>query len=215
MAVIGDGLPDRWATGIPYYSPALVGWIGGPGFGVGFGFGGGGWGIGINFGWFPLGWGEPFYPRYCGWGHGGWYRGGGYVSNNYIRNVNITNTRITNINNVTNNYHNGNVANARYGFRNTPGAVTAAPSRRSPPARLSIESAAQCRSQQSDRATMLRGVDANPTRQSVIGGAAQAHNTPLSSAFNRDVVTANRGGATRTVRRTWKPPIRRPWRTAT
>ena len=111
----------------PYYSPALVGWIGGPGFGVGFGFGGGGWGIGINFGWFPLGWGEPFYPRYCGWGHGGWYRGGGYVSNNYIRNVNITNTRITNINNVTNNYYNGNVANARYGFRNTPGAVTAAP----------------------------------------------------------------------------------------
>ncbi|HEY1730656.1 MAG TPA: DUF6600 domain-containing protein, partial [Terriglobales bacterium] len=89
-----------WAPGPvgywnPYYAPALVGWIGGPGFGVGFGFGGGGWGIGINFGWFPLGWGEPFYPRYCGWGHGGWYRGGGWASSNYIRNVNITNTHIT------------------------------------------------------------------------------------------------------------------------
>ncbi len=120
-----------WAPGPlgywnPYYAPALVGWIGGPGFGVGFGFGGG-FGIGINFGWFPLGWGEPFYPRYAGWGYGGWYHNGGWVSNNYFRNVNITNTHITNITNITNNYYSGNVNAAHYGFRNTPGAVTAAP----------------------------------------------------------------------------------------
>ena len=36
-----------WAPGPigywnPYYAPALVGWIGGPGFGIGFGWGGGG-----------------------------------------------------------------------------------------------------------------------------------------------------------------------------
>ncbi len=189
-----------WAPGPagywnPYYAPALVGWIGGPGFGVGFGFGGG-WGIGINFGWFPLGWGEPFYPRYCGWGHGGWYRGGGWASNNYIRNVNITNTRITNINNVTNNYRNGNINNARYGFRNTPGAVTAAPrSAFTSGAAINRVGGAVPKSALG-QGTMLHGVDATPTRQSVIGGAAQAHNTPPSSAFNRNVVTANRGGAT-------------------
>src|ERR1039458_5474729 len=69
----------------PYYAPALVGWIGGGGWGIGFGFG-----IGGGCGWFPLGWGEPFYP---------WYHGyhGGYVSRNYIHNVNVTNTRISNI----------------------------------------------------------------------------------------------------------------------
>ncbi len=190
-----------WAPGPvgywnPYYAPALVGWIGGPGFGVGFGFGGGGWGIGINFGWFPLGWGEPFYPRYCGWGHGGWYRGGGYVSNNYVRNVNITNTRITNINNVTNNYRNGNINEARYGFRNTAGAVTAAPrSAFTSGAAINRVGGAVPKSALG-QGTMLHGVDATPTRQSVIGGAAQAHNTPPSSAFNRGVVTANHGGAT-------------------
>jgi ferric-dicitrate binding protein FerR (iron transport regulator) len=189
-----------WAPGPvgywnPYYAPALVGWIGGPGFGIGFGFGGGGWGIGINFGWFPLGWGEPFYPRYCGWGYGGWYRGGGFVSNNYIRNVNITNTHITNITNVTNNYYNGNAANARYGFRNTAGAVTAAPKSAFTSGAAINRAGGAVPASALGKGNVLSGVNATPTRQSVIGGAAQAHNTPPASAFNRNVVTANRGGA--------------------
>ena len=60
--------------------------------------------IGGGCGWFPLGWGEPFYP---------WYHGyhGGYVSQNYIRNVNVTNTHITNITNVTNNYYHNSFNN--------------------------------------------------------------------------------------------------------
>ena len=185
-----------WAPGPvgywqPYYAPALVGWIGGPGFGVGFGFGGG-FSIGINFGWFPLGWGEPFYPRYCGWGHGGWYRGGGYVSNAYFRNVNVTNTRIVNINNVTNNYYRGNVAATHYGFRNTAGAVTAAPkSAFTSGAAINRVGGAVPRSGLNQGA-VLRGVDANPTRQSVLGGRSpQTHGVPPASAFNRSVVTAN------------------------
>ena len=105
----------------PCYAPALVGWLGGPGFGVGFGFGGPGWGVGINFGWFPLGWGEPYYPWYGG------YRGG-RLSRNYIRNVNVSNTHIANVNNVTNNYYNHNINNGgHYVNRNVAGAVTAAP----------------------------------------------------------------------------------------
>jgi len=55
-------IPGPYAMA-PVYSPALVGWVGGPGFGVGFGFGGG---VGVSA-WFPLGPGEPFYPWYhCG-----------------------------------------------------------------------------------------------------------------------------------------------------
>ncbi len=49
------------------------------------------------------------------------------MSNGYLRNVNVTNTHITNFNNITNNYRNNNLAGTHYAFRNTPGAVTAAP----------------------------------------------------------------------------------------
>src|SRR5271166_5185604 len=56
----------------------------------------------------PAGLGAPYYPHYCGWGHGGWYHGGGWVSAGYLHNVNVTNTHITNINNITNNYYHGN-----------------------------------------------------------------------------------------------------------
>ena len=188
-----------WAPGPvgywnPYYAPALVGWIGGPGFGVGFGFGSG-FSIGINFGWFPLGWGEAYYPRYCGWGYGGWYHGGGYVSNAYFRSVNITNTRITNITNVTNNYHSGNFP-SRYGFRNTPGAVTAAPGSAFSSGAAINRVGGAVPTHALNQGTMLRGVNMNPTHASVLGGnAPQTHGVPPASAFNRGVVTANRPAA--------------------
>ncbi len=184
-----------WAPGPvgywnPYYAPALVGWVGGPGFGIGFGFGGGGWGLGINFGWFPLGWGEPYYPRYCGWGRGGWYRGGGWVSNSYFRNVNITNTHITNINNITNSYHGNNFANAHYGFRNVAGAVTAAP-------RTAFASGAAINrvggavpKAYLGRGQLVRTADVNPTRESVLGGRSPlTRGVPPASAMGRSVVT--------------------------
>jgi hypothetical protein len=191
-----------WAPGPlgywnPNYAPALVGWIGGPGFGIGVGFGwGGGWGfgVGLGFGWFPLGWGEPFYPRYCGWGHGGWYRGGGWVSSSYIRNVNITNTHITNINNVTNNYRNGSFSNARYGFRNTAGAVTAA-------SKSAIASGAAINKvggavPKSDlgKGNMMRTADVSPTRESVTGGRSTTTHVPPASASSRGAVNSARSG---------------------
>lgn len=89
-----------WAPGPiyarPYYSPALVAWFGGPGWGVSFGFGGG-----YGYGWCPLGFGEPFIP---------WYG----VSRGYFNRVNITNTRITNIN-ITNIYNNNYRHGGRFG----------------------------------------------------------------------------------------------------
>jgi len=190
-----------WAPGPigywnPYYAPALVGWIGGPGFGVGFGFGGG-FGIGINFGWFPLGWGEPYFPHYCGWGHGGWYRGGGYVSNAYFRNVNITNTRIVNINNFSHNYYGGNVNATHYGFRDRPGAVTAAPGSAITSGAAINRVGGAVPTKALGQGTMLRGVSMNPTHTSVLGGnAPQTRGVPPASAFSRSVVTANRPSAT-------------------
>lgn len=91
-----------WAPGPiyvrPYYSPALVAWFGGPGWGVSVGFGGG-----YGYGWCPLGFGEPYIP---------WYRS----SFGYFNRVNITNTRITNIN-IRNVYNTRYVNRGRDGGR--------------------------------------------------------------------------------------------------
>lgn len=95
----------------PVYGPAFVGFVGGGSWGLGFGFG---WGGGI--GWFPLGWGEPYYP---------WYG----CSRTYIRNVNINNTFIHNttiINNI-NNVNTVNQANHfNYMYAHNSRAVTVA-----------------------------------------------------------------------------------------
>ncbi len=184
-----------WAPGPigywnPYYAPALVGWIGGPGFGVGFGWGGGGFGfgVGISFGWFPLGWGAPYYPRYCGWGHGGWYHGGGYVSTAYLHNVNVTNTHITNINTVTNNYYHNNFAGVGAN-RNIPGAVTAAPkSAFTSGAAINRAGTVVPRSAVGS-GQLMHTAEVPPTRQSVLAGSAAARSVPPTSATNRSVVT--------------------------
>jgi FecR protein len=184
-----------WAPGPlgywnPYYAPALVGWIGGPGFGVGFGFGGVGWGFGfgINFGWFPLGWGAPYYPHYCGWGYHGWYPGGGWVTSAYLRNVNVTNTHITNVTNITNNYYHSNFAGTDAN-RNIPGAVTAAPrSAFTSSAAINKVGIAVPKANQGS-GQLMYNISATPTRQSVLGASAAARAVPPASATNRGVVT--------------------------
>ena len=106
-----------WVPGpfgvVPIYSPALVGFVGGPGFAAGIGIGGG---IGLSA-WFPLGPGEPYYP---------WYHcSPGYFSQVNVTNINrVTINRVTNITNITNNnyyryYHKkGTFRNIRYANRN-------------------------------------------------------------------------------------------------
>jgi len=91
-----------WCPG-SIYGPAIYG----PAF-VGFYGGGWGFGLGIGIGWFPLGFGEPFFP---------WYhcRGG------YLRNINVYNTRIRNVN-----VFNGNVRNVNYAYAHNLNAVTVA-----------------------------------------------------------------------------------------
>jgi len=188
-----------WAPGPlgywnPYYAPALVGWIGGPGFGIGFGWGGGwGFGIGIGFGWFPLGWGQPFYPHYCGWGYGGWYRGGGFVSGNYFRNVNITNTHIRNISRYNNNYFNNRGTNSfpRNG-------VTSASREAFTRGTAVNKVGGAVPASALNNAHALNRASINPTRESVLGGrTALAHGGPPASSANRNMANNARSGGMR------------------
>jgi hypothetical protein len=71
--------------GPPIYGPAFVGFFGG-----GFGFG---------VGWFPLGFGEPFFP---------WFR----CRHEFIERINVRNTFIRNTNVFNTNIHNVNFVNA-------------------------------------------------------------------------------------------------------
>ena len=183
-----------WAPGPigywnPYYAPALVGWIGGPGFGVGFGWGwGSGWGfgIGIGFGWYPLGWGAPYYPHYCGWGHGGWYHGGGYVTAGYFHNVNVTNTHITNINNATNNYHNGNFGNTNGIAKN---GVTSASKEAFTSGAAVNKVGGAVPASALNNAHVMNSANVSPTKSSVLGGQTPRSNVPSAASANRSVVT--------------------------
>ena len=68
IGTIWAWLPPPLILPYPYYAPALVGFVGGVGFGIGI------------QAWFPLGPGEPFYP---------WY----HYSHGYLRDVNARNMR--------------------------------------------------------------------------------------------------------------------------
>ena len=171
----------------PWYAPALVGWVGGAGWGVGISIGGG-WGGGC--GWFPLGWGEPFYP---------WYRGGrgGFVSQTYVRNVNVTNTTINNITNVTNNYYNNTINNTHFANRHIDGAVTAAPASALANGQNIARVGTAVPRSELGRGEVVRDVNINPTRQAVLGG----HSTASAAAPPRNVV--DRPVVTRAA-----PPVR-------
>jgi len=164
----------------PYYAPALVGWVGGGGWGFGISFG---FGFGGGCGWFPLGWGEPYYP----WYHG--YRGG-FVSQTYIRNVNITNTHITNITNVTNNYYRNSMGNTQYANRMVPGAVTAAPKSALASGQSIAKAGMAVPKSELGRGAVMRSADVTPAKGATMGGQPARSNTvPPRSAFNRQAVT--------------------------
>jgi hypothetical protein len=153
----------------PYYGPAYVGFLGGGfGFGAGFGFGFGG-----GYGWFPLGFGEPFCP---------WYRAGA----GYWHNVNVHNTNIRNVNVI--NGHNVNNFNYQYA-RNTRAVTTA-------PHNTFVNGQAVNRGASHVTAASLRGaqvtnsIHASPTRASFMGQTALRGHvaTPSASIQNRSVV---------------------------
>lgn len=178
-----------WIPG-PYYvrpiwSPALVAWFGGPGWGVSFGFGFGG-----GLGWCPLGFGEPFFP---------WYG----VSRGYFRNVNINNTRITNITNITNNYYNnyygsgargvnGRALPFHYANANRPGGFTAVPRDVVTGARPVGNSVMRVPQNALTNAKAISRAPVEPTRTSKLGAnAGRPATAPARGVANRPVYARN------------------------
>jgi len=154
----------------PVYAPALVAFVGGPGFRVGIGIGGGGIGA---VAWFPLGPREVFQPAYA-------------VSPAYVRNVNVTNVTNINVTNV-------NVTNVRYVNQTVPGAVTAVPQNAFVGARSVAQASQPVTPQQIAQAQVIgHAPQVAPQAQSVMGTsvAAGAGRVPQPSAgiMSRQVV---------------------------
>jgi hypothetical protein len=156
-----------WCPG-PYYGPAIYG----PAF-VGFLGGGFGFGVGFGVGWFPLGWGEPFYP---------WYhcRGG------YIRNINIHNTYIRNVNV----FNNTNVRNFNYVNAHKVNAVTVANRNTFMNGQAINRGAVHVTAASLRGAQVTNSVGIRPTQHSALGAVNVRSNVarPPASVQNRAVI---------------------------
>jgi hypothetical protein len=162
----------------PVYAPALVAFIGGPGFGVSISLGGGG-----DVGWFPLGPREAYVPGYI--------TSPGYFNRVNTSNTNISNTTITNIynNQVTN--KTTNITNVTYVNRTVPGAVTAVPQSAFRSSEPVARAAVAVNAKQLASAPVVSRAAVAPTRDSVLGKSAATANRvaqPSAAVANRPVV---------------------------
>jgi hypothetical protein len=145
----------------PVYAPALVAWMGGPGFGASFGIAGGG-----GVGWVALGWHDPFIPTY-------------YVSPIYARNVNVSNSRAVNIT-VINNYYsttnvtvrNTTITNIQYENVRVTGAVVAVPGAALASGRPVAQAAVVVPVGAVGRASFVASANVVPAKAAVLGGHA-------------------------------------------
>jgi len=171
--------------GYPVYGPAFVGFYGG-GWGFGFGFGAG---------WFPLGWGEPFFP---------WYHCGG----GYIRNINVHNTFIRNTN-----VFNSNIRNVNYAYAHNPKAVTMSSHNAFVNGQRITRSGSQITAASLKGAKVTNSVGIKPTQHSTLGSAnvnphvarpsaavqnraVIARSTPAPGASHSQIRMANNGQLT-------------------
>jgi hypothetical protein len=151
--------------GSPIYGPAFVGFLGG-----GFGFG---------VGWFPLGFGEPFFPWFrCGRG----FRERINVRNTFFRNTNVLNRNIRNVNFV-------NAHNVR--------AVTAANHNAFVNGQSINRGATHLTAASLKGAQVTNSVGLKPTAHSSLGAVNMKSRvaTPPSSVQNRSVLARTAPGA--------------------
>jgi hypothetical protein len=161
----------------PVYAPALVGFVGGGGFGVSVAFGGGIAGVG----WFPLGPRDVFVPAY-------------HTSPRYFQNINVTNTRIVNVTQVTNVYNTvyirhdrGAIDNDTYARNQT--AVTAVSRDTFVNARPVAGAQVRVSAEQIQGARVVETAPMAPTRSSYLSSTAKvATNRPAVPFAQRPVV---------------------------
>jgi len=162
------------------YAPALVAFIGGPGFGLSLSVGGGA--PRAEVGWFPLGPREVYVPSY-------------HVSRAYVERVNVSNTTVssTTVINVYNTQITGDyrTTSFRYVNRTAPGAVTVVPQQAFTSAQPVARAAVTVNVQRIASAPVGRAAIAAPTRNSVFGIAASravSAPRPPPAALGRSVV---------------------------
>lgn len=181
----------------PIYSPALVGFVGGPGFSVGVGAG-----VGLSA-WFPLGPGEPYYP---------WYHcSPGYFSRVNVTNINrVTINRVTNITNINNTnyynyYHNKNTFNNIH-FVNRNTATTAVAANQFASGRsITPATAIHPTRQQMARAQVIPHPFVAPTVRSVVPHPVAS--VPISTA-RRNLITPRFASSPATNARSSAMPFR-------
>ena len=152
----------------PIYAPALVAFVGGHHWGVAFGFG-------EPVAWFPLGYGEPYYP---------WY----HSSRVYITNINITNTYIRNVNVINQNENRDvNFVNAR-----NVDAVTAVSERAFAGGEAVNRAAVRVTPELLRDAQVSTRAEVTPTERSILGASTgERVATPPASVESRPVFTRN------------------------
>jgi hypothetical protein len=150
----------------PVYAPALVVFIGGPGFRISAG--------GPGVGWFPLGPRDVYRPPYN-------------VSRGYFTRVNISNTRIPPTQ-VSSHYDDHNPAGTEYVNRRVPGAVTAVPTSAFGQNQSVTRAAMRVPMGALSQATVTTGAAIAPTHGSVTAGAAPGQRPP-EFLRHRPVVT--------------------------
>jgi hypothetical protein len=166
--------PGRRSSGFAIYAPALVGFIGGGGWGASVSIGGGG-----PVGWFPLGPRDVYVP---------WYQ----TSRAYFTNINMRNTTFinnTNITNVYNNYSNGRpINNANYAYRTNVAAVTAVSRDTFVGARPVNAARVQIDPNNLRNAQVVSRVGITPTQASFGANSARTRAVPAAAALDRKVI---------------------------
>jgi hypothetical protein len=149
----------------PVYAPALVAFVGGPGFAIGVSGG-------VGVAWFPLG------PRDV-------YRPGYEVSPAYVQRVNVSNTTVTNTY-VTNVYN--NTTTVRYANQTVPSAVTAVPSAAFAGGQPVARAAVTVPAGEIARAQVTAVAPVAPTGHAVTGPGTVSTARPAAAVMQRPVI---------------------------
>ena len=161
----------------PVYAPALVGFVGGAGFGLSVSFGGGFTGVA----WFPLGPRDVFVPAYR-------------CSPRYVQYVNVTNTRVVKVTEVTNVYNtvvvNRDVTRVNYTYGGNVRAVTAVSRDTFVNARPVGRENVRISDDQFRNVRVVSNTSIAPTRTSYIGANAKIATSRPAVAFSDRPVVA-------------------------
>jgi hypothetical protein len=162
----------------PVYAPALVGFVGGPGFGLSVAIGGGFTGVA----WFPLGPRDVFIPAY-------------HASPHYVDVINVTNTRVIHVTDVHTVYNtvivNRDVTHVNYAYAGNVHAVTAVSRDTFVNARPVAVASVRINDTQIRDVRVVSATPLAPTRASYVAANARVATAHPAVPFSQRPVVAN------------------------